>query len=216
MMAEVKVTRLHDLTGQRFGRLVVLRRDLNPPRKETSWFVMCDCGQEKSVQASNLNNGHVKSCGCLRVESRTTHGCAGSRRTPEYHTWSTMIQRCTNPSNVKWSYYGARGITVCDRWRKFENFFADVGRKPSPAHELDRIDNDGNYEPSNVRWVTEHVQSRNKRSNVFITFGGESLCLADWAHRLGIGAATLKTRLAWGWGVERAFTQSVQPRRQRP
>lgn len=123
-----------------------------------------------------------------------------------------MIARCHNQRNNRFYRYGARGIVVCERWRgSFAVFRADMGPRPSPRHSLDRIDNDGNYAPGNVRWATPHEQGRNRSDNRFITWGGETMCLSDWGRRLGLSVSRLRWRLQ-RWGVERALTAPIRVR----
>lgn len=142
--------------GQRIERWTVLRFV-----KAGVWFCQCECGYSGNVQTSNLNSGKSKSCGCLRNETRKTHGLSHLR---EYKIWSAMRGRCQNRQNTMFKHYGGRGISVCRAWEDFTKFLTDVGYAPSPKHSLDRKNNDGNYEPGNVRWVTQSVQCRNKRS----------------------------------------------------
>lgn len=148
-----------DLTGQRFGRLVVVEEAGRDKQSKVMWQCKCDCDGTATVVSSNLKSGNTKSCGCLIEEAHTKHGMCG---TPEYSSWEHMIQRCTNPSNNKYNDYGGRGITICERWKDFANFFEDMGARPAD-HEIDRINNDGNYEPGNCRWTTRTKQCRNMR-----------------------------------------------------
>ena len=155
-----------DLTGLKFHRLTVIEyAGATRPPKRALWKCKCDCGSICEVIATHLRNGNTKSCGCLRNEvagGRTrTHGLSKTR---EYETWCHMIQRCEDPRQPGYKHWGGRGITICDRWRNdFEAFLADMGHRPSAKHSLDRINNDGNYEPSNCRWATRHEQARNQR-----------------------------------------------------
>ncbi len=167
--ALVGAARTIDLTGKRFGRLVAQAKDRSVTDDEARWRCRCDCGRETRVRSSSLRNGTSQSCGCLRQEllcarpvkhGHTTHG----KPTPEWDAWHSMKQRCLNPNHAAYANYGGRGISICQRWvEDFEAFLADVGLKPDPELTLDRIDNDGNYEPGNVRWATWSQQNSNQR-----------------------------------------------------
>lgn len=151
---------------------------------------MCDCGTHKIVQSGNLVSGHTKSCGCQKgaIISQKI-GTHRKTKTPEFYSWAHMKSRCFRKTNTAYENYGGRGITVCDRWvgkSGFHNFISDMGYKPSPKHSIERIDVNGNYEPQNCKWGTPSEQSRNKRSNIFLTDGITSLVLQDWANKLGI------------------------------
>lgn len=128
---------------------------------------------------------------------------------PEYRTWLHIKHRCLNPANKRWDRYGGRGITVCDRWKdSFENFLGDMGLRPSPDHQIERIDNDGDYTPENCTWATRADQARNRRRTRLVTWDGRTMCLKDWAAELGIRYRTLHARIVdYGWSVERAFTK---------
>lgn len=121
-----------------------------------------------------------------------------------------MVERCTVPTCNRWEYYGGRGIKVCERWLRFENFFADMGKKPSRAHSIERTDNNGNYEPGNCRWATQTEQGRNTRKTRFVTFGDQRLAIGDWADKTGISIHALRGRLNGGWSVERALTTPMR------
>jgi len=160
--------KLKDLTGRRFGRLIVIKRGPNEGNK-TIWICKCDCGTIRSMISDALLQNKSKSCGCLHQEIVTKHG---DWRTRFYNTWGHMIQRCLNPKNPSYKYYGGRGITFCDRWLKYENFKKDMYdsylehfNKHNGDTSIDRKDNNGNYELSNCHWATQREQNCNQRRN---------------------------------------------------
>lgn len=194
-----------DLTKQKFGRLVVLRTDGSDKWYDSFWLCKCDCGKEAVVRGGNLRNGHTQSCGCLQSEKATKHGHS-SIRTPTYRSWQSMKNRCLNSKYHLYKDYGGRGITVCERWMKFENFLEDMSEAPT-GYQIDRINNSGNYCKPNCRWVTPKQNCRNRRSNRLIVFRGKTQCLADWAEELNIKYTTLWSRLyKHGWSVEKTMT----------
>lgn len=163
---EVTVPTFKDISRQRFGRLVAIRLHARgmghgKGRKHVTWFCECDCGNHRVVSISNLLSGTTRSCGCTHLK----HGHAIERaRTGTYISWVSMIQRCTNPNSIRYEHYGARGITVCERWLSFANFLADMGPRP-PHYSIERINNDGNYEPLNCKWIPRNEQQKNQRPN---------------------------------------------------
>ena len=194
--------RIEVQAGDRYGLLVVVsegERWVTPGGTVRRRFeCRCDCGKTISVGMTNIRNGNTTSCGCSRIK----HGMSRSRI---YGVWEKIIQRCTNPSATKYCDYGGRGIAVCDRWRLFENFYSDMGECPE-GKEIERKDNDGNYEPGNCRWATRYEQTRNTRRNNMLTHDGVTLCVTDWAARLGVHFTTLTARLRNGWSVADTVT----------
>lgn len=191
--------RLIDLTGQKFGRWEVLGR-----AEKLHWICRCECGTEKPVDGGSLRRGDTKSCGCLRVGSRTTHGLKSH---PLYGVWSTMRRRCENPNTEKYRVYGGRGIKVCERWKNFQNFYDDMSPTYVQGLQIDREDNDGDYSPDNCRWVTNRQNSRNRGNLRLLTFKGMTMCLAEWAEEVGISRGCLSLRInRRGWTVEEALT----------
>lgn len=153
-----------DLTGMSFGRLDVLSRAYKDNDKKTYWKCLCACGAEALVLAHSLRSGNTKSCGCLHKDTVRTHGLS---HTPEYAAWHSMMQRCFNVKDENFERYGLRGVTVCQSWRDpkngFPNFYADLGPRPGAEYSLERLDNDGDYEPANCKWATRVEQRRNRR-----------------------------------------------------
>ncbi|MFA4944873.1 MAG: hypothetical protein WC789_09265 [Lentisphaeria bacterium] len=196
-----------DLQGRRFGRWLVLQQAVSD-QYGRKWHCRCLCGVERAVKAASLRSGASNSCGCLKREQMVARRTHGLSKTPIYKRWAAMIARCEDSHGRAYHNYGARGITVCPRWRdSVEAFIEDMGAPPSPAHTIERVDNSKGYEPGNCTWVLRRAQNRNKRTNQTVTFNGETLCLRDWATRLGLKYGTLRYRIvAAGWPVAAAFS----------
>ena len=195
----------YDIVGKRFGRLVV-----QAYIEKSFWHCWCDCGCDAVVKTDALNSGKTRSCGCLIADTmrrrslRHGHGTR-KNRSKAYGRWADMIQRCTNPNHPKYPLYGGRGIRVCERWREFENFYADMG-EPPVGMTLDRIDTDGDYEPGNCRWLDAKGQQNNRRNNQKITLNGETHGITEWERRTGISRHTIIRRLRLGQSAEEALT----------
>lgn len=207
--------RTEDLLGHKFERLTVIAfagyRDKGG-RPKAHWECRCIEGNMLIVEAYDLKKRHTRSCGCLKlellVERSTTHG---KRQAPEYVIWNDMKLRCSSENMHGYENYGGRGIRVCERWQEsFQAFYDDMGPRPSPRHSLDRYpDQNGPYAPENCRWATPQEQSRNRRTNVVLTWNGRSAPIATWAEETGIKPATLAARHRNGWSDEETLTKPV-------
>lgn len=211
-----------DLRGQVFGRLVVIAETARTTKTGgVKWLCQCACGNQTTVRSYDL--GRVtNSCGCLRQEivgkQFSKHGQSKSKA---YNAWSNITDRCTNPNNKDFHHYGGRGIQVCERWRNsFEAFLLDMGQPPSSKHSIDRIQVDGNYEPSNCRWATQKEQTRNMRKSHMLTWEGKTQCISAWAEELNVPRHLFHSRLKLGWSIEKIFrrifedmalTEATQP-----
>lgn len=200
-----------DLTGQKFGKLLVVKLSEEKRAGKTCYLCRCDCGTEKVVIGNALGRP-TKSCGCAQYRGRTTHGYARKgKKTKEYSVWIRMKQRCYDPNSSDYMYYGAKGIRVCERWKlSFENFLEDVGPRPFVKASLDRKDNTGNYEPENIRWANQSVQCSNWATrNKMVEFGSFKGTESQAARAFGLKRSTLQRRLDAGWPVEKALTKPV-------
>lgn len=192
-------------------RLTILGEPFAWKRGRAAVTCLCTCGTRKTVLLSDLKGGKVLSCWCLHREraarmgkANATHGESASG--PEYKAWRSMLDRCCRASHKHFDRYGGRGISVCQEWRDdYLAFLEHIGRRPSSQHSLDRIWNDGNYEPGNVRWATDQQQNRNRSGVVHLEYQGICLPVAEWADRTGIDQATIKSRLRRGWWASQAL-----------
>jgi hypothetical protein len=195
---------LNDETGARYGRLLVLGRDYSRNLNSAYWRCQCDCGALESYGGTKLRSGaHICCNACIPRKSKRR---GGKSYLAEYRTWGSIRARCENSKTKKFANHGGRGIKVCDRWMSFDNFFADMGPKPTPKHTIDRINNDGNYEPGNCRWATLFEQANNTRRNIFILYRGQSMTVSQAVRAAGsvIDHRLAYHRLRRGWTPEDA------------
>ena len=199
-----------DLTGRKMGRLTVIQDTNERRNKGVVWICRCECGNVVKRTTGELNAGRRLSCGCIRT------GAMGAwkngKRERLYIVWCDIIQRCFDKNDPGYQRYGARGITICDEWRHNYPAFREWAFANGYNEQLtiDRIDNDGDYSPDNCRWTTAKVQSRNKSTNVLITYQGETHCISEWSEILGFKYSTLRERLRRGWSVEKAITTPLK------
>lgn len=202
--------KLIDLTGRRFGKLMVLSRgaDYVSPgngARRAQWLCLCDCGRESLAEGQNLKRGNTTTCGCSHGEK---HGLG---HLPEYSVWCDIHKRCGNPKHKSYHNYGGRGLKVADEWLTFSRFYADMGPRPSDAHTLERVDNEKGYGPGNCVWATRQVQGNNRRGNLLITAFGKTQTLMQWSRETGIGNSTIRHRIVvTNWPVEKALTEKVR------
>jgi hypothetical protein len=186
-----------EISGKRYGRAIALHFSHSTRHKKAVWKCICDCGKEFEVIASSLTSGRTNSCGCLKREvevvANLIHGLSDS---PEYRAWSGIIQRGRGSQHPE--EYFNRGIRVSERWKDFSHFYEDMGPRPGPGYTIDRIDNDGNYEPGNCRWATKTEQAQNRRSTVNIDIMGQRKCKTQWARDLKVSRSQIDYRLKKG------------------
>ena len=196
-----------DLTGQTFSKWTVIKRSENSKYSRVQFLCRCECGNEKIIDAGNLRHNKSKSCGCSgsRTTMRERFTTHGMRRSRIYSIWTNMINRCENHKVKSYKDYGARGITVCERWHKFADFFADMGEPPTSQHSIDRLDNNQGYYKENCRWATKQEQANNTRRSRIIEFNGHKKTLSQWAKSLNINTESMRLRLS-RWPLDRALT----------
>lgn len=188
-----------ELTGNKFGRLTVVKKIGGTKYGNVSWECLCDCGNTTIVTGSHLNSNHTTSCGCYQrqraSEASLQHGHSlNGVMSPTYGSWSHMKTRCNNPNYPFFENYGGRGITYCERWSKFDNFLEDMGERPKGRYSLERIDNEGNYEPSNCKWIPLGNQAYNTTRSANLTYKGKTKCMAEWAKILNVSYWKIKYR----------------------
>lgn len=189
----------------------------NPKRKSDEfWLFSCECGNNKISKFYDVKNGKIRSCGCIHKKKLTERNIANSKHgyfgTPTYESWANIIERCCNTKSSNYKTYGAKGITICKKWRdSFEEFLKDMGERPEGL-SIDRIDVSGNYEPNNCRWADAKTQARNRTNNRKITLGEKTLNLIEWSELSGIKPSTISKRIdKYGWSIEKALTE--EPKR---
>lgn len=208
--------KLIDLTGQRFGRLVVKNRGKTIKRASGGtilyWLCECDCGNKVEAVGGDLKSNKTLSCGCYqRKRSKEYHTTHGMCHTRIHDIWLGMKKRCDNSNFSAYHRYGGRGIKVCDEWQAFEPFYEwAMGNGYSNELTIDRIDVNGNYEPSNCRWATIEEQANNTSRNRYLTFNGETHTIAEWAKILGISYGTLSSRIKRGWTITDAVERPLR------
>ncbi len=205
---------MKNLVGKKYGLLTVLA-EVERKGKDRRVLVRCDCvlATEKVVYFGNLQRGATTSCGCVHksissavaIALNTTHGLCKHRL---YSTWGSMKKRCHDPKHKSYATYGGRGITVCERWQRFENFYADMGPTYKEGLTLDRKDNNKGYDPDNCRWATWSEQGKNRRTNLIATLNGRTQCVTAWCQELGVSINTVRSRLRVGKTPEQALTVS--------
>ena len=190
-----------------YGRLTILEEsERSGYQRKVLVRCSCEAATEKAVRLSSLRNGQTTSCGCLqKAATRAANTSHGLRQHSTYRAWRAMLTRCTNPNHESYLNYGGRGITVCDRWKKFENFYADMQPTYEEGLTLDRKDSSQGYNPENCKWATWTEQARNRRSNINVTFSGKTQCLADWCKELNLNYKTIQTRISRGKTPEQAL-----------
>lgn len=206
---------LSDILGNTFDRLTVIERKGSNVRKEALWLCQCSCGNKTIVRGVHLIHGRIKSCGCLKTEGTikrmTKHGgYINGKKSRVLNTHAFMMQRCYNPNRPDYKHYGGRGITVKSEWHDFVTFrewaFANGYRE---GLTIERIDFNGNYEPSNCMWIPRSEQPKNTRRNHVVTINDETYYISEWLRIKGIKMFTFYGRLRRGWSIERALTQPV-------
>lgn len=210
-----------NVKGKRYGMLVAEEAVVCDTKhgRLKKWWCRCDCGAYVVVGANTLAAGSKKSCGCatkkMLSDGSTKHGhFKGKQRPPEWGSWSGMIARCHNPKCKQWRWYGAKGVTVCERWREsFGAFMDDMGKRPPGCNSIDRIDNSKGYEPGNCRWANPTDQARNTANNRNVTINGQTKCLAAWIEVSDLCPSSVFRRLAKGWSEAEALLTPARQQR---
>jgi len=209
-----------DYSGLKFGKLTVVGPTEPPERKKSGalkWLCRCECGGLSKPVISALKSGAIKSCGCLQREAASKNrkhgmGMDGKKRHKAYDSWAAMLARCKNPKHQSWKHYGGRGISVCKKWYRFDEFWSDMGSSWSAGLTIERNDVNGNYSKSNCRWATKREQLNNKRKSVKLGLLGSIKTITEWACELGVDTHAISRRKARGWSDEQALTTPFRHR----
>jgi hypothetical protein len=212
-----KTKNIKEMLGVKYGIMTVTGFSHIRAGQGAFWHCKCECGKLKTISGKHLRKTKPNSCGCQTKRkigvTGKTWGDPRKRKnglqTRTYRTWCAMRARCMNPNVKMFNRYGGRGIRVCERWNDFSNFFKDMGERPLECG-IDRIDNNGNYEPNNCRWATASQQARNNSRTRMLTFDGKTMCIKDWSIHIGISYLALTYRLRAGWSMNKALTQPVR------
>ena len=199
-----------NITNQKFGKLYAVKLVSKDKNNRERWLFKCDCGQEKIIDKSSVKTGKTKSCGCWQLENNKVIGITHNKsRTREFKIWLGIKKRCLNKKHSTYKNYGERGIKICDRWKdSFENFLADMGSAPSELYSIDRIDNNGNYEPLKCKWVTRKEQNNNTRRNRIVSYKGNNYTLSNLCDKLGLKYQLIYDRVTkLKWKIEEAICQ---------
>ena len=196
------------MVGKKYGRLTVISKAGRNKHGKQLFECKCACGNKTTVERGSIRSGNTKSCGCYKqemaIKANRTHGMTN---TPLYNSWRAMQERCNNPNASNYKIYGGRGVAICSEWLEFEPFARwAMANGFQPGLWIERIDNNGNYEPSNCKWATREEQSNNRRNNHMVTFRSKTMSIAQWSRVTGIRYSTLRSRFNDGWPPERALT----------
>lgn len=206
------MVKLINLIGKKFGRLTVIKRVENTKNNKTQWLCKCDCGNYIKVQSYLLTHNYTKSCGCIAIEKlkkrSITHGLSKSKI---YAVYCTIKARCNNPNNNVYQYYGAKGVKLCSEWLNFENFYNwAINNGYKEGLSIDRINVNGDYEPSNCRWATKEEQSNNRSNNHLITYNNQIHTISEWSKITGLTKSAIQYRLSKKWDIEKIFTTPLR------
>lgn len=209
------MSKLKEMSGQKFGRLLILSFSHLNTSGDAYWNVRCDCGIEKKIKGSSLRSGVTISCGCYRAEKASSfHLKHGLTKSKAYNSWDSMKSRVLNKNHKRYHEWGGRGITICDSWLSFEGFYKDMGDPPSEKHSLGRIDNEKGYCLENCRWELPFEQMNNTSVTRYLTLNGVTKPMSIWCKEYNMSKSTVRSRLKAGWTVERALTVVAKKRRQ--